>query len=452
MEGLTTETQCGQGRQRAPGNLSMLARLQWFVCAFVLAFGSLAASYRSPNFVIQAPTPELAQQAAQYAEHYRREKAIQWLGREMPPWPEPITVQIKVTGGGSGGATSFAFDSGAILSQEMEVEGTVDRILASVLPHEITHTVLAHYFRQPVPRWADEGASVLSEDEPERRMHDRMARDILLNPQRRMPLRRLFTITKYPTDVMVLYALGYSVTDFLVKRGGRQQFLTFLAMGMRGDWDGAGRTFYGFDRVETLEAAWLDSLKLSGPLPVELARGTPGNNAATFVSAPGNFGSPNQPIMMGAPLAMDSRGTLAPGWNRESPTPVYLSSQGQGANNFPQPIYAQQPVTLGGPQPGYVPPQMGYPSITYPSQGFVGQGYPNATTLAGQQIGQMISEYPHPPVRLAPISAHPSTIANQDWVGGALPPPPPGAVSINPIQQRLRPIPAVQLGTPTPIP
>lgn len=430
----------------------MLARLRWVVCAFALAFGSLAASFRSPNFVIQAPTPELAQQAAQYAEHYRREKAIQWLGREMPPWPEPIEVQIKVTGGGSGGATSFAFDNGAILSQEMEVEGTADRILASVLPHEITHTVLAHYFRQPVPRWADEGASVLSEDDPERRMHDRMARDILLNPQRRMPLRRLFAITKYPSDVMVLYALGYSVTDFLVKKGGRQQFLAFLAMGMRGDWDGAGRAYYGFDRVETLEAAWLDSLKLNGPIPAELARGNSGSPSASFVSAPGISASTNQPIIMGAPQVIDSRGTLTPGWNRESPTPVYLSSQGQSPNNFPQPIYGQQSAPPGSQQPGYFPPQMGYPPQSFPVQSLTGQGYPTGMAQPGVQMGQMISEYPHPPVRLAPNTMHPSSVANQDWVGGTLPPPPPGSISINSTQQRLRPIPAVQLGMPTPIP
>ncbi len=50
----------------------------------------------------------------------------------------------------------------------MNIEGPLDRLLSSVLPHEITHTVFAHYFRTPVPRWADEGGSVLSEDDLER--------------------------------------------------------------------------------------------------------------------------------------------------------------------------------------------------------------------------------------------------------------------------------------------
>lgn len=423
----------------------MLQRLQWAFCAFALAFSSLAASFRSPNFVIQAPTPELAQQAAQYAEHYRREKAIQWLGREMPPWPEPIPVIIKVTGGGSGGATSFAFDNGAILSQEMEVEGTTDRILASVLPHEITHTVFAYYFRQPVPRWADEGASVLSEDEPERRLHDRLARDILMTPHRRMPLRQLFNLTKYPNDVMVLYALGYSVTDFLVKRGGRAQFLAFLAMGMRGDWDSASRAYYGFDRVETMEAAWLASLKLNGPLPREFARGNPPQGNATLVS------SPNTSVTMGVPLTMDSRQTLVPGWNREAPPPAYLSSQAQPMNGFNQPLYNQQPTAMNPPQPTFNYPQGINPNQLFQQPIYPNQGYPMGMNASVSQ-NALISEYPHPPVRLVPVATHPSVFANQDWVGGPLPPPPPGAVLVSTGQPRLIPIPAVQLGAPTPLP
>ncbi len=422
----------------------MLQRLQWAFCAFALALSSLAASFRSPNFVIQAPTPELAQQAAQYAEHWRREKALQWLGREMPPWPEPIPVQIKVTGGGSGGATSFAFDNGVILSQEMEVEGTPDRILASVLPHEITHTVFAYYFRQPVPRWADEGASVLSEDEPERRLHDRLARDILMTPHRRMALRQLFNLTKYPNDVMVLYALGYSVTDFLVKRGGRPQFLAFLAMGMRGDWDAASRAYYGFDRVETMEAAWLASLKLNGPLPPEFARGNSPQGNATLVS------SPNTSVIMGAPLTTDGRQTLVPGWNREANT--FPGSQGQPVIGFSPPHSNQPPLAMNSPPSGLNYPQAVYPGSALQQPNFPNQGNPLGMTPSFLPQSMKISEYPHPPVRLVPIATHPSVFANQDWVGGPLPPPPPGAVMVSTGQPRLIPIPAVQLGAPTPLP
>ena len=185
------------------------------------------------------PTQEIAQQAGQYAEYYRREKAIQWLGREMPNWNEPCPLKISITMNGSGGATSFVFDHGAILSQDMHIEGTLERLMNSVLPHEVTHTVFAYYYRQPVPRWADEGGSVLSEDDLERSRHDRLVREILNTPGRTIPLRRLFTLSHYPRDVMVLYAEGYSVTNYLVSISSRPAFLNFIAQGMRGDWDGA---------------------------------------------------------------------------------------------------------------------------------------------------------------------------------------------------------------------
>ena len=52
-------------------------------------------------------------------------------------------------------------------AEKEQITGPKERLLNSVLPHEITHTVFAHYFKQPVPRWADEGGAVLSEDEIE---------------------------------------------------------------------------------------------------------------------------------------------------------------------------------------------------------------------------------------------------------------------------------------------
>jgi hypothetical protein len=275
------------------------------VVLLVGAFLSLGASYRTQNFVVEAPTPEIARQLGEDAEHYRKEKALQWLGREMPPWGQPCPLRVTVTMGGSGGATSFAFDRGAILNMDMHIEGRLDRLRASVLPHEVTHTVLAHYFRCPVPRWADEGGAVLSEDEPERARHDLEVRGILNTPGRAIPLRRLFTLTQYPRDVMVLYAEGYSVTDFLVGRSSRPAFLAFLAHGMRGDWDGAVRTHYGYRNVEELEQAWIQHLRDARRPPATLASasdragrapaGTPAGRVVVRQTIP-----PAQPLL-GAP-------------------------------------------------------------------------------------------------------------------------------------------------------
>src|SRR5262245_21193242 len=137
-------------------------------------FASFGASYRTTNFEVEAATPQIAYQVAQAAEVFRKEKALEWVGYEMPPWPRACPIQVKVTLNGAGGATSFDFRNGQVFHQEMVVEGSLDRILHSVLPHEVTHTVFAHHFRSPVPRWADEGGAVFSENDAERGRHDRL--------------------------------------------------------------------------------------------------------------------------------------------------------------------------------------------------------------------------------------------------------------------------------------
>src|SRR5438105_1516135 len=121
----------------------------------------MGAASRTPNFVVEAGNAQVAELVGKWAEYYRKEKAMQWLGHEMPPWSEPCPLRVSVTTGGAGGATSFNFMGGQVW-QTMHIEGPLDRLIASVLPHEITHTVFAHHFRRPVPRWADEGGSVLS--------------------------------------------------------------------------------------------------------------------------------------------------------------------------------------------------------------------------------------------------------------------------------------------------
>jgi hypothetical protein len=182
-------------------------RLAPFVFA-ALALPTLAgASHRTTNFVVEAPTPDAARAVAEHAETCRKEIARQWLGKELPPWPAPCPVKVKITGGEAGGLTSFGFARGKVSDQEMSVEGRLDRILASAIPHEVTHTVFAAFFGGPMPRWADDGASLLSEDLRERRRHDKIALD-LLSRRGDLPLGRLFRVEDYPSDLMGFYGQG----------------------------------------------------------------------------------------------------------------------------------------------------------------------------------------------------------------------------------------------------
>jgi hypothetical protein len=236
------------------------------VCATV---GLAVEKATSENFEVVAPTRQLADTFAKAAEQYRKEKALEWLGEEMPRWKERCPLVVEVNPSRTGGATTFTFSPrGGVTQQDMKIFGKVDQLLESVLPHEVTHTVLAYHFGVPVPRWADEGGSVLSENDNERLEHDIKCREFL-NANRGIPLRHLFPMKEYPKDTIVLYAQGFSVSNYLIDLGGgglpgRRKFLAFLEAGMaKGgrSWDSAVKSHYTFDSVQDLEDKWIESLR-----------------------------------------------------------------------------------------------------------------------------------------------------------------------------------------------
>ena len=236
-----------------------------FVRAAVLlaAIASLGASHRTPNFIVDASSPELAQAVGQAAEAFRRDLAIQWIGKEMPKWAArcPITVRVGPSLG-AGGMTSFLFDRGEVFGWRMNIEGTRERILDSVLPHEITHTIFATHFRAPLPRWADEGACTTVEHSSEKSKQKKLLVQFL-KTGRGISFSRMFAMKEYPRDMLPLYSQGYSLARFLIASGDRQEFMAFVGQGMRTkDWSLAVREYYGDENLRALQDRWLDSLIL----------------------------------------------------------------------------------------------------------------------------------------------------------------------------------------------
>src|SRR5262245_44987974 len=213
------------------------------------------ATFRTPNFVVEAPTREAARSVAEHAEKCRVGIAMAWLGRELPSWPTPCPIRVKLTSGEAGGLTSFGFNRGRVSDQSMTVEGRLDRILASAIPHEVTHTIFAAYFGGPMPRWADEGASLLSEDQRERQRHDQIAIDLLAR-RGEMSLAQLFQVEEYPKDLMSFYGQGYSISKFLIEMGGKPRFLRFVRAGLSSGWNAATLEHYGLADVRELDRAW----------------------------------------------------------------------------------------------------------------------------------------------------------------------------------------------------
>jgi hypothetical protein len=256
------------GGGRTPGRLGRGGMVLLAVVVSWLSSPVLAASHRTANFVVEAPTAALARTIGDAAEQYRHDLAIEWTGGPLPRWSRPCPIHAQVAPHlGAGGATSFVFDNGEVFNWTMTIQGSEQRILDSVLPHEITHTIFASHFRRPLPRWADEGACTTVEHPVERARQHRLLIEFLTTG-RGIAFPQMFAMREYPADVLPLYSQGYSLARYLIERGGRHKYVAFVGDGMANDdWSAALSRHYGVGGVAQLQHQWLDWVKQGCPAP-----------------------------------------------------------------------------------------------------------------------------------------------------------------------------------------
>lgn len=225
-----------------------------------------ATGYSTQNFTVAAPSPQLAKEIGDAAEHWRRALALEWLGEELPAWPRKCPIKARVAPTlGAGGATSFVFDRGEVFDWRMNVQGSRERVLDSVIPHEVMHTVFASHFRQPLPRWADEGACTTVEHRSEIAKQEQMLIRFL-KTRKGIPFSAMFAMKEYPQDVMPLYAQGHSLSKFLIDQRDKQTFIEFLADGMETQhWPRAVQSHYGYDNLLELQDSWLSWVRQGRP-------------------------------------------------------------------------------------------------------------------------------------------------------------------------------------------
>lgn len=293
-----------------------------------------AAGHRTANFIIDAPTEGLARKIGEAAEQYRHDLAVEWLGRPLPRWSRPCPVKAQVAPHlGAGGATSFVFDAGEVFGWTMTIQGSEERILDSVLPHEITHTIFATHFRRPLPRWADEGACTTVEHPVERARQHRLLIEHLTTG-RGIAFPQMFAMREYPADVLPLYSQGYSLARYLIERGGRHRYVAFVGDGLASeDWTGALNRHYGVPGIAQLQHTWLDWVRQGCPAPpaslvaaqtppaqapaAAVARGQSPDTAPSPLALAAVPAVPRDPAAPSAP-GTPARQVAAPGGGRRS--------------------------------------------------------------------------------------------------------------------------------------
>lgn len=213
----------------------------------------------------------MAQQVASLAESTRTTQSKRW-GNDAgsAAWSPRCEILlysspdefVRDTGqpADSPGFTRFKIDqnTGRIEHRRIRLRADHPSLLKGVVPHEVTHVVLADLFpHRDIPRWADEGMAALSESLAEQSLRAAEL-DEPLRVGRIIRLNRLMAMD-YPTpqDLGLFYAEAISLTRFLVESDSPATFLRFLHASQQSGLEAALRDLYDISDFADLETRWL---------------------------------------------------------------------------------------------------------------------------------------------------------------------------------------------------
>ncbi len=242
----------------------------------------------SANFRVYHTDPTLAARVSQAAEQVRVQQVGRWTGQApRAPWTPVCEIYLYPTAGqyaqmtgqpeDSPGFSTMGMNGGRIISRRVNLRADHPGLVQAVLPHEVTHVILADFFTtQQIPRWADEGLAVLSEpaDEQQRRAADL---NTPLAANRLFPIETLMSMD-YPDNRYwgLYYAQSVSLTRFLTEQGTPDQMLQFLQTSQREGYETALRRLYKIDGYADLQNRWLAFARSkadSGPVAAAPATG-----------------------------------------------------------------------------------------------------------------------------------------------------------------------------------
>jgi hypothetical protein len=208
-----------------------------------------------------------ARKAAIAAEKARTTALRKWFGNASQEWSSACDVYIYPTaedysqGTGvpphSPGHSEIRAEGSRVLLRRIYLHADVPGMVDAVLPHEVTHAVVAgHFGDSQVPRWADEGMAIL--DEPRERIDRHLRTLVRLRDQGLLyTARELLRLTEYPSPrrVPAFYAQSVSLTEFLSSAKDAKTVADFVRDGLHDGYEASLKRHYGWD-FDELERRW----------------------------------------------------------------------------------------------------------------------------------------------------------------------------------------------------
>lgn len=209
----------------------------------------------------------LVEQAATIAERTRVEVLHKWFDGEGEAWRNKCDIYLHATAdaytratgvpGHSPGHSRIESDirSGTVVKRRMELRCDHPDLLTAVLPHEVTHMVLAGQFgSHAVPRWVDEGVAVLSEP-PHKVEQQRRNLGRVLKQREQIPLRKLMEQDDFPSSrqLTAFFAQSVTLVEFLMGLRGPVVFSQFVRDALSSGYENALRRHYQINDYADLQ-------------------------------------------------------------------------------------------------------------------------------------------------------------------------------------------------------
>jgi hypothetical protein len=209
------------------------------------------------NFTVLAPNQALAEAVVKKAEAFRKQSALEWLGKELPDRDGRSLITVDIAPEKDEGLT-WPIDSPERTLHQVWLTTSAERATGTTLHHEVVHTVLESYsYPGSLPAWASEG--IASQADDAKRKEDRRQLLARWSKAEQWPsLRALLEAPRIGHDNLASYTLASSLTEFLAARGGKTRVVEFASRGQKRGWDQALSDFYGLHDVDELQTAWQD--------------------------------------------------------------------------------------------------------------------------------------------------------------------------------------------------
>jgi hypothetical protein len=220
------------------------------------------------NFSIYHTDAALAERVGKAAEAVRAQQAKRWgSNATRVSWSPRCDIYLyptarqfaQMTGQPetSPGFSTMGMSGSRVTARRVNLRADHPQMLDAIMPHEVTHVVLADLFtQQQIPRWADEGMAVLAE--PAAEQSNRCAD--LTGPLREGRIFKLSDLMAidYPNAEAwsLYYAQSVSLTQFLVQLGTPQQFVSFVRGAQKIGIEASLKAAYKIDGFPDLEQRW----------------------------------------------------------------------------------------------------------------------------------------------------------------------------------------------------